>query len=252
MLSGKNNTKDKSISRANGLRPTELLSRRLSTYALAAGAAGVTVAAMASSTENAYGPIVYTPAHLNLYGIGTEHLNLDLNHDGIPDLAMTLTNIRYYGEGSDFAGGGLWDRPIVGNGAILQPLAKGAIIGNSGMFDPGKAELAWGRDVGHSGHSGYSTGGPWAKSAPDQYLGVRFLINGETHYGWISMTVYTSITYVSATINGYAYNTVPNQSLKAGEGTEQPKRAGTHPVSLGALALGAIGLALWRNEERES
>jgi hypothetical protein len=231
----------------SGLSAT--FSRSIAAYAMAAGAAGVTLSAMASSNENAQGHIVFTPAHLFLYGIGTTHLSIDLNHDGITDLDMTMTNIRYYGEGSDFAGGTFWDRPTADNSAILRPLAKGAVIGNSGMFDAGRARLAWGRDVGHSGHGSYSTGGPWAGNSPNQYLGVRFLINGETHYGWIRMTVYTSVNEVSTTVTGYAYNTVPNQSLKAGEGTEQPRVASTRPASLGLLALGSTGLLLWRKKE---
>jgi hypothetical protein len=242
-------TNDRTTSNAKKLRLPDIFSRRIAAYAVAAGAAGVTLSAMASSKESAQGHIVFTPAHLFLYGIGTTHLSIDLNHDGITDFDMTVTNVRYYGEGSDFAGGTFWDRPIIGNSAILRPLAKGAVIGNSGVFDAGRARLAWGRDVGHSGHGSYSTGGPWAGNSPNQYLGVRFLIDGETHYGWIRMTVYTSVNEVSTTITGYAYNTVPNQSLKAGEGTEQPEAASTRPASLGLLAMGATGLLLWRKKE---
>lgn len=236
---GEKQVKNKAVDPARLQLSSHTFTHRIAAYAVAAGAAGVSIAALAASNENTQGHIVFTPAHLFLYGTGTTHLSLDLNHDGITDFDMTVTNIRYYGDGSDFAGGTLWDRPVAGNSALVRPLMKGAVIGSNGVFDGARDRMAWGRDVGHSGHGSYSTGGPWAGNAPNQYLGVRFLIDGEVHYGWIRVSVYTSVNEVSATILGYAYNTVPNQSLKAGEGTEEPKAAAAHTATLGVLALGA-------------
>jgi hypothetical protein len=236
---------------AKSARPSNILNHRVAAYVVAAGAAGVTVAAMAASGETPQGPIVYTPANVSLGGLGSTYFNIDLNHDGIPDFRLEMTNTRWVssGGGGDGARGSFWELPYSGNGAMPRPLAKGALIGSSGGFD-GRDRLAWGRSVNHSGHGGYSTGGPWAKSDPDRYLGVRFLIDGETHYGWVRMTVSAEPSYVDATITGYAYNTVANQPLKAGEGKQKPKEAGLHPASLGALSLGAAGIALWRKKEQ--
>lgn len=230
----------------NRLRLSSIFTRRVAAYAMAAGAAGVGVAAMA--TESAQGPIVFTPAHIFMGGLGPTNLNIDLNHDGIPDFHLMMTNTRYNNIFSAEARGSLWENPEPGNSARARALPKGALIGGSGMFGAGRYRLAWGDSVNHSGHDGYYTGGPWANSSPDSYLGVRFLMNGETHYGWMRMTVVAYPYEVYAIITGYAYNTVPNQPLRAGEGALPSKAAKARPASLGVLALGAAGLPLWRGE----
>lgn len=230
---------------------SEILNRRLAVYAIAAAASGVGVNAMAA-TENDQSHIVFTPVNLNLGGLGETNLKLDLNHDGIDDITLMMFNSVYVqtSQAFFFEGGTLRDDPAAGNAAILPPLPKGAAIGTPGHFHSAKAKLAWGRDVGHSGHSGYSTGGPWAKSAADSFLGVRFLINGETHYGWIRMTVSIYAFQVNDYITGYAYNTIANQPIRAGQGLMKPQIADdVHPASLGALSLGADGLKLWRKQE---
>jgi hypothetical protein len=232
-------------------RLSDILNRHVTAYVVAAGAAGVTVAAMAASAETPQGPIVFTPANVSLGGLGSTHFNIDLNHDGIPDFRLEMTNTRWVssGGGGNGARGSFWEIPYGGNGAMPRPLAKGGLIGTSGGFDS-RDRLAWGRSVNHSGHGGYSSGGPWAKSAANSYLGVRFLIDGETHYGWVRMTVSASPSNIGATVTGYAYNTVANQPLRAGEGAKKPTGAGLHPASLGALSLGAVGIALWRKQKQ--
>jgi hypothetical protein len=240
--------------RANKSRLSEILNRKVAAYALAAGAASVTFAAMASSAEGAQGSIIFIPAHVFLGGLGETHLDIDLNQDGITDFTLMMTNTLYVQTSQAFSveGGSFRDDPAVGNSTMLRPLAKGFVIGALENFESGNRILAWGRVVAHSGHSGYTSKGPWIKTAPDSYLGVRFLIDGETHYGWVRMTVVASPSQVEATITGYAYETVANQPLRAGQGATKSQAAGTHPASLGVLSLGAAGLILWRKKEQES
>jgi len=77
---------------SSGPRKTATLSesihQRLNSYALAAGAAGVSLLSLAQPSE---AKIVYTPAHLVFGIIG--NYGLDLNHDGITD--FTLQNRTY-------------------------------------------------------------------------------------------------------------------------------------------------------------
>jgi hypothetical protein len=253
MSSEKLDRSNKTAAGVKSPRLPDILNRRMAAYVVAATAAGVTGAAMAASAETPQGPIVYTPANVSLYGLGSTHFNIDLNHDGIPDFRLEMTNTRWVssGGGGDGGHGSFWELPYGGNGAMPRPLAKGALIGTSGGFE-GRDRLAWGRSANHSGHGGYSVGGPWAQSDAEKYLGVRFLIDGETHYGWVRMSVSTEPSDIGATITGYAYNTVANQPLKAGEMQQKPTGAGLHPASLGALSLGAVGVALWRKRKQES
>jgi hypothetical protein len=98
--------------------------------------------------------------------------------------------------------------------------------------------------------------GDWGGNPKNRYLGVRFLIDGQTHYGWVRLTIITEPgTSWSATITAYAYETLPNKAILAGTAekpsaeAQAPKSLRNHGgPSLGMLALGADGLPLWRRE----
>ncbi len=58
------------------------------------------------------------------------------------------------------------------------------------------------------------TYGPWA-DVTDKYLGVKFEIDGELHYGWIRLDV--TVAPVSMTFKDWAYNATPNEMIEAGD-----------------------------------
>jgi hypothetical protein len=233
-------------------RKDSTFNERLKAYAMAAGAAGVGIAALASpagmDATEASSTIVYTPAHLLIGDGGLA--NIDLNHDGIDDIRFEVT--RYLN--GYFGGYRMYARPVVGNEALRTPRAQSAFISSRiGSFHGDLFALA---EIGASckyycpPFPWYGTG-PWA-DVNSAYMGVRFLIGGETHYGWVRMNVHSGPTdEINITITGYAYNTVANQGLLTGvPGASRPKVA-AHPASLGApslgaLSLGSLGLDLWR------
>ncbi len=59
------------------------LRKRLTAYALGAGAAGVGLLALSPAAK---ADIIFTPAYIELQP--NQSLNLDLNHDGIPDFRI--------------------------------------------------------------------------------------------------------------------------------------------------------------------
>ena len=82
------------------------------------------------------------------------------------------------------------------------------------------------------------------------YLGLRFNLDKQVHYGWARVKAIPWLDqnhglHVNATLLGYAYQTVPNQSIKAGQKTEVGAAGVTsdrnirQPGTLGALALGS-------------
>jgi hypothetical protein len=206
--------------------------------------------------------IVYTPANLQISPIGT--YTLDVDNNGTTDFTFFDT---YYD-----ALGTLAVRPVLaGNGVVLTQNSHGR---------PAAAALRSGRGIGaraRFGSGGYSlvmaTGwynvyfpynfrcrGPW-KDKQNHYLGLQFMIGGEIHYGWarLSETCYRG-NRNSALLTGYAYETIANKSIKAGQeqgtddGVEQPEPAAvTQPdptaATLGHLARGAQALQLWRCRE---
>lgn len=256
------------------------LHRQLNMYALAASAAGVSVLALAGASE---AKVVYTETH-QVTHTGYP-LYIDLNHDGINDFQLRSTLLRSSGEfevGLDAAGfrnnGNMvaGRRLSYGSGYFLSAasaLPAGAEIGPKGNFSvrsPFMAAEVFAKDAG----SQYSDLGPWAnkgKGVSNRYLGLKFIVNGEVHYGWARLNVTLGhrrqFGDVSGTLTGYAYETVPNKPIIAGDtsgagdgdtnGTTDDQslaepisgfsRQPPEPVtSLGTLALGAPGRAVGR------
>jgi len=93
----------------------------------------------------------------------------------------------------------------------------------------------------------------WGYDHHGAFLGLKFTISGQTHYGWAHVTV----SGTGSVLNGYAYETVANQPILAGQKSGPvveaqdsllpiPER---QPASLALLARGADGLAIWRRTE---
>ncbi len=257
--------------RSPGLRKTANLSEsthhNLNMYALAAGAAGVGLLALADPAE---AKIVYTPTNIPIVMNGGP-VELDLNHDGINDFEFSATSgsepvkgLRR--EAGPFVWFDWWIAPaqsanrvrVEGWGGSLCAAARprGAKIGPANEFQPGYSRLtmAAGEWVGTAGGRSWCPWG-WGKDKrPDSYLGLKFVINGTTHFGWAHIN--------RMVITGYAYETVPNKPILTGAtkgtdesiGTKQPNPASLStptagPATLGALAAGSPGLSIWRRKE---
>jgi hypothetical protein len=132
------------------------------------------------------------------------------------------------------------------------------------------AALPKGKRIGPKGefkHSSYAvmaatskatTCGPWARQSNLQaYLGLKFTINGKIHFGWARVKVDTLQQPFSAILTGYAYETIPGKAIIAGatKGPDDPEPTAAFSshtperATLGALALGAPGLSIWRRDE---
>jgi hypothetical protein len=88
----------------------------------------------------------------------------------------------------------------------------------------------------------------------NRYLGLKFLIKGEVHFGWAEVSAKCTLgTRVVGFVEGYAYETEVNKPIMAGSTGTAPGAPGAglgsaRPATLATLALGAQGLALWRKE----
>jgi hypothetical protein len=208
---------------------SESTERKLESYGLAATAAGVGVLALASAAE---AKIVYTSAH-HLLKPGT-HYNLDLNHDGTTD--FTLRN----GAGTSKSYGGLSVIPAARNGAVGFKTVQGSALASalqagtliSGRYFPGRAMA----DITTTTAGGVYYGGSWV-NVNNRYLGLRFKIQGKYHFGWARLNVQVANLSITATLTGYAYETIPNKAIIAGK-TKGPDVITVQPGSPGRLALG--------------
>jgi hypothetical protein len=213
-------------------------------YIAAAGAAGVALMAVAQPVA---AEVVYTPLNnVPLTSLG----NIDLNGDGVTDFRFVYLTSGYGAfqylypmPGNSIAIG------VINNSSGALPLPWLTRIGPNSPFQP--------RDGGITAvagcHSYCHKFGLWQHQV-DKYLGVKFQISGQTHYGWIRLVVQAALTGYAS---GYAYETEPNKPIIAGKTNGPVKALGTRaallpvqPVqSLGALARGADGIAIWRRED---
>ena len=240
------------------------LDKNLLAYMAAATAVGVGLLAAAQPAE---AKVVYTPANVTLDR--NSSYSLDLNNDGIPDFEITefysepvvRLPLGYHSNALDITPRKQPNRVVAmtSNGRpYAAALPARNQVGPASPFQAGYSSQL----LAHSGGSAYSTffDGPWFKQ-PKAYLGVKFVIDGETHYGWVRVTVGSYIE--SYTIVGYAYETVPNTPISTGQtagpvhvsALSQPpaNNRQTMEVGLGVLARGADTLAIWRrNRDKDS
>jgi hypothetical protein len=237
------------MKRTSGARKTANLSesihRQLSMYVLAAGSAGVGVLTLGQLSE---AKIIYTAAH---EVIGPKHqYNLDLNHDKVTDFSIQ----NAYVCGQDWCGDHLSAIPVAGNGVAgptgfrlpyASALRAGELIGQKQPF-PGQLMASY---------SGASYFGRWF-GATNRYLGLKFKIKGKIHFGWARLSV-LGRQRITATLTGYAYETIPGKSIIAGatkgpddgEPTASFTTPTPEPATLGTLAMGSPGLSIWRRKE---
>jgi hypothetical protein len=225
------------------------LSCQISMYALAAASAGVSVLALAQPAE---GQIIYTPVHKVTSHNST--IAIDFNNDGTIDLGLRQSTYRT-------AAGLIYELkavPTEGVGLLCSrfgcpaPLKGGAEIGPTREFKNIVEPLAgWA-----TAYDGTLFGAWYLNINKYQFLGVKFLIQGEVHYGWVRLKADTWTGYLT----GFAYETEANTPITAGDtgsaddgeapavsdnpGTAMLERK--PETGLGVLALGASGLRLWR------
>jgi hypothetical protein len=236
-------------------------------YALAASAAGVGLLALSPPSE---AKIIYTKTHQVIGANGI--YGLDLNHDGTVDF---LIQQRGAGGGSGTAAESLLVKEAFGNAVdgyriFASALNKGAPIGQRQHFTSDTrgsfGEVMAAAGCSHSTEC-WSAGG-WL-NVNNRFLGLKFQIGGKTHYGWARLNVAVqNKRAITATLTGYAYETIADKEIRAGETaneadalTSQPESTSsavsdsiatvadsmshnTQAASLGRLALGVRSVSL--------
>jgi hypothetical protein len=221
------------------------LEKRLLGYAVAA-----TAGAGILSVQAAKASIVVTPVNTTLTN---GSLAIDLNHDGITDFNLVDKDITksccFYTQVLRINGDGNVGAAVVGGNGAAWALAAGQLIGAGDRFQNVQNFAAHLATAFNDSNSFFFVFGHFANTT-DKFLGLKFEISGQTYYGWAEFSFVRagfdgSIPYVTADLQDYAYDTVPNQSLLAG----QEATAAPEPGALGLLALGFAGLRFWRKKK---
>jgi hypothetical protein len=246
-MEGKGDSKQSDRQRQGEVALTEHFSKRLTAYATAAGAACVGVLALAP------------PADANII-VNKNPISIGVNST-VPFEINGVTQFTF----SDFLHsatlGGfvsiseyLKITPGMGHVVVshtfnrfVTRLAKGAGIGPGRSF--GQEEAVMARLFNPEGS--FIIAGEWANSTYTRnsgYIGFEFLSHGNTHFGWAHAQV-TALPFggITADINEYAYNTIPDQSIRAG----QTSASEPAPATLLLLALGSLGLGFWRRKKQQ-
>lgn len=216
------------------------LEQHLKSYTVAAAAAGV---GLLSLVPPAQAQVVYSPASIQV----TDG-DLFLNFNCGPGNQFWVVNrfegfSNYGGSARELELNGSLNASVMedGNGPLALP--AGSVVGSSRVFTNAyqneQVMASAYRFVYYITYTGAK--GNW-RQAKRAYLGLKFEIQGQVHYGWAEFSVNATVpnrVHVNATLLGYAYEATPNQSIMTGQisGTNAGfvPQAGT----LAALALGA-------------
>jgi len=240
---------DKSSQTQKQVRPEGTWRDYLASYVTVAGAAGVGLLALAVPAEAS---IVYTQIHTKIPAQFEQGkwVRVDIDGDGVAD--YRLANFIVGDEGWVQVFTDVRGNQLIGTGNSAFALQSGASIGPAGPFQRASASMEHWNDF--SGF--FQSYGLW-KNTANGYLGLKFLINGQYHFGWARL----SVKGARVALNGYSYETIPNKAILAGQTEETatnsvdrevlPVRHEPESPTIGLLAQGASGLVAWRRPDSD-
>lgn len=193
----------------------------------------ITTAMLFSANANAQ--IVYTDINpdstiirptISVRGSISTEQTIDVNNDGISDIKFTLLSRRITPFNPGQSGsitGSVSATPLNGNALLTGTSGNPAKMSQNDSID---ANANWSALVSQvlfskTTSSTTTTLGDW-NTATDGFLGLRFIIGAQTHYCWIRLNVEAFTSGANAAIlviKDFAYNSIPNQLILAGEST---------------------------------
>ncbi len=226
---------------------SESLQRRLNSYALAAGAAGVAVLACAPPAEGA--PVCKT---LNLQIFNTHTHAFNPADQALPPFQIAQTTFAYYTSSTLSTNPFQW-----WNRGFITPNSKGAnlllatngyaanvpsggSIGPAGKFGKGASYgliFSYGKGSRFNKKYGHGTlkkhRGNLNFEQSSNFFGFKFSLSGQTHYGWMRVQVTVRRTrgqnkLTSIDVVDYGYESSSSTAIAAGSCTAE---ALTEPVT---------------------
>ncbi|MFC7356774.1 T9SS type A sorting domain-containing protein [Jejudonia soesokkakensis] len=166
------------------------------------GALSLAIAGVADAS----GQVIYTDLDPDYNGMLPSTLDIDFNGDSVTDVSIVVTSDPGYPLAQVAAGS---------NGVIAASnsgfyyasnLSYSAVIGSSGAFN------SFGDLCADGGFNGSQFCGNQGDPIPG-YVGIQFLVDGNTHYGWVQLGAPTSS---EVNVLDYAFEATPNTPILAG------------------------------------
>ena len=241
-------------------RLQEGLEKRLLVYVVGACAAGAL-----ASPPPVMAEIVYTATNTPIFPGDIVPINIE----GATEFKLTdkFASIPCTGDCGNSTFETLFVNAGTGAGAVVSnsiyglapaALKLGAVIGPADQFQGGNGAMA-GYFISAFGFIRRVFGNFYG--ATGRYLGLKFTLHGQVHYGWARFSsVQRNVGGFDARLRGYAFETVPNKPIYAGQtrdssesrllpANDAGEAAKLQLPTLGLLALGSIGLNAWRKKE---
>jgi hypothetical protein len=182
------------------------------------------VSGMTIHAQPAEAKVVSTSVNTTLTGSG--HIKIDLNHDGVADFDIqSAISLVACGLGHGVHGV-VTITPRTGDGVLASganavALASGIRVEPSGTFSNYQSLMTnffLSRGCGSAYRYGQWCGVGTYTCSHTGYLGLRFVADGQTHYGWAYITVNGSLFHgLSVTLTSFAYETVAGQGITTGQ-----------------------------------
>ncbi|GEM_PF-3540745 len=194
------------------------LSKRLGQY----GSLAVALTGLSEANSQ----VIYTDVNPDYSGSLGSSYAIDFDNDGVDDIILqnsVSSSQSYYfssfiralyanpqgdnevlGSGS----GGFTYPYALNSGNMISSNADGVFFNNSNTNS-----LNWNYGFSYFGYTYSVNDGNWV-GVTDKYLGVKFDISGETHYGWVRLDVNEDSSFI---VKDFAYEATPNTGILAGD-----------------------------------
>lgn len=203
------------------------LQKKLNAYAAAAGTLAVAGAANAQ--------VVYTDINPDTVLHDSLIYNLDMDNNGQPELrfetityqlssgTVQIATVNVVGNANNAVLGSLYSSSY----PLPFSMNNGDSISNTST--PWQNQTMNGGLQYLGGVYGTYSIGNWL-GVNDKYMGVRFRIGTNTHYGWVRLSVSPNADTI--TIKDYAYQTLPGVGITAGQLVGMPKYTDNQNISI--------------------
>ena len=147
---------------------------------------------------------------------------LDLNNDANSDFILNVNTVKtmqstYSSVSASPLNGNAVKDTLVSAVNVSIPLEFNAVIDSNILL-----QQSWQTSGSHKLRARFSgiNSGLWIVGL-DNYLGLRLLQSGQTYYGWVRLSVSMPVggpgAFATVNIRDYAYNSIPNQPILAGQ-----------------------------------